>query len=159
MGRKSKKPKIEEFEMLVTKCGGNLSNVAKALNVTRKSVWEWMNTDKRFADVVEESRKQTFDACLQSAKALALGIPDYQYDEDGTKRMVGWLERPDPSMLRYFMSTLGKDEGFGESVDITSKGESIAPPIKIVVVDNQEELKRLKAEDEARRRKLGLTDN
>lgn len=163
MGRK-KKPRIEEFEMLVEKCGGNLSAVARALDVTRKSVWEWCQTDQRFADAVEESRMNTFDQCYASAKALCLGIPDYEYveDEHGNtiKKMVGWVERPDSGMLRYLMSTLGKNEGFGESVDITSKGESIKqPPIKIVVVDNSEELARLKAEDEERRRKLGLDND
>lgn len=159
MGRlRRKKPTIEEFAVLVEKCGGNLSNVAKALDVSRKSICDWSKQDKRFKDAVEESRKATFDKCFASAQAIAFGIPDYQYDDEGNKRMVGWLERPDGGMLRYLMSTLGKDEGFGESVDVTSNGKSVAPSLKIVVVDNQNELKRLKEEDEKRRKARGDED-
>lgn len=153
-----KKPKADEFATLVEQCGGNLTMVAKALDVTRKTVYEWCQNDSKFRDAVEESRSRLFDKCFASAQAIALGIPDYKYEEDDegkvTKKMVGWLERPDANMLKYLMGTLGKHEGFGDSIDVTSNGETIKP-MKIVVVNNNEEYARLKAEDEERKKKRG----
>ena len=44
-------------------------------------------------------------------------------------------------MLRYFISTLGRKEGYGESIDITSKGESIKPdPIVVEVIDSRDKV-------------------
>ena len=39
-----------------------------------------------------------------------MGIPEK--DESGN--FVGWRERPDGYMIRYLLSTLGRNEGFGE---------------------------------------------
>ena len=41
-------------------------------------------------------------------------------------KVIGWEERPDGNMLRYLLGTLGKKEGFGESLDITTNGKDIA---------------------------------
>ena len=50
-------------------------------------------------------------------------------------------------MLRYLIGKLGANEGFGETVDITSKGESIKPePITLRFVANREELEKIQAE-------------
>lgn len=38
-------------------------------------------------------------------------------------RVVGWEQPPDSSMLRYLMSTLGKDEDFGEEVTLHHTAE------------------------------------
>ena len=67
---------------------------------------------------------KVFDRCFTTAQALAFGIPDT--DDNGN--VIGWIERPDSGMLRYFLSTLGRNEGFAENVDITSNGETIKLP-------------------------------
>lgn len=55
---------------------------------------------------------------------MALGIPE----RDDKGNFTGWLERPDGNMLRYLLSTLGKEEGFVESMDITTNGKEITLP-------------------------------
>lgn len=155
----AKKPSADMFSQIVEKCGGNLTNVAKALDVSRKTIWQWCEHDQRFKDAVEEQKMRIFDKCLSTAQAVCLGIPDYQIIVDPvtgteTKRMVGWIERPDSNMLRYMLGQLGKAEGFGEHLDITSNGKTVgqAKPIKIMVVHSKEELAKLKAEDEKNHR-------
>lgn len=71
--------------------------------------------------------KRLFDECLGQARILALGLPKV---ENG--KLVGWIEKPDGQMLRYFLQTLGKDEGFGTSVDITSGGEALPQVINLI---------------------------
>lgn len=44
---------------------------------------------------------------------------------------MGWQEKPDTHMAKYIMSTIGRDEGFNNNVDITSnnKDVSFVPPV------------------------------
>ena len=50
-----------------------------------------------------------YDSAVEAARALTTGIPKIV---DG--KLVGWYEKPDGNMVRYILSTLGKDEGFTE---------------------------------------------
>ena len=54
------------------------------------------------------------DDAVMTANIVALGIAI----KDPQERVVGWEQSPDSSMLRYMMSTLGKDEDFGEDVTL-----------------------------------------
>lgn len=123
---KYKKPTLADFKRLVQQSGGNLTKVAKALNCSRSSIQNWITDDPEFKVVVQDERSSLFDECLATSRVVALGIPAYReeefIDDNGEVRvrkvMDGWIERPDVSMLRYLMSTLGrKEEGFKESTD------------------------------------------
>ena len=46
-------------------------------------------------------------------------------DPDGKTRQVGWITPPDSGMTRYIIGTLGRKEGLGEHLDVTTNGESI----------------------------------
>lgn len=54
------------------------------------------------------------DDAVMTANIVALGIPI----KDPQGCVVGWEWPPDSSMERYLMSTLGKDEDFGEEVTL-----------------------------------------
>ncbi len=105
-----KKPKIDVFREVLRKCGGNLTRVAATFRVARKTVYQWAKEDTEFKDAISDERGSLVDECLISARVLALGIPEK--DEDGN--FIGWRERPDGNMLRYLLSTLGRNEGFGD---------------------------------------------
>lgn len=115
-----KKPDIEQFREVLDRMGGNLTKVAEVFGVHRTTVGNWANNDSAFADAVANSRKRMFDDTLSAARIVALGIPDK--DEEGN--VVGWVERPDGYMLRYLLSKLGKDEGFGDEqkMDVVVSG-------------------------------------
>lgn len=119
------KPDLETFEAAVKKYRGNLSRVASAFGVRRSTIGNWVKADNEFKQAVTDARMKLFDECLTSAEDIALGVAER--DEQGN--FLDWKRIPDGNMLRYLMSTLGKDEGFGESVDVTTNGKDIGQQI------------------------------
>ena len=133
----AKKPSLDIFKAVVENQKGVISRISEALGVNRTSVYNWCESDSRFQAVIDNYKGKFLDECLKSGRILALGIPKL----DAKKQVVGWKERPDGQMLRYFISTLGRREGFGEQIDITSKGESIKPePIVVEVIDSRDKI-------------------
>lgn len=106
------KPVIEKFTEVMTKAGGNVSAVAKAFGVNRSTVYEWMQ-DPEYKQVLDDARGSFFDEVLTTSRVVARGIPDIQ-----NGRQVGWITPPDSGMLRYLLGTLGRLEGFGETIEI-----------------------------------------
>lgn len=39
--------------------------------------------------------------------------------------MTGWAERPDSNMLRYLLSTLGRKDGFDETVSVEAQIKTV----------------------------------
>lgn len=120
---------------MVNECRGNLSSVARRLGVTRNTLTNWVTAGgDEWKQVVRDARMRLFDDCLVSAEVLARGIPEK--DDDGN--VIGWLEKPDGQMVRYLLSTLGKEEGFGDTPE-TSQDKPIdgtAKEIRVNVVYN-----------------------
>lgn len=136
------RPSLKRFKEVAKKCNGNVSAIASALCVNRRTIYDWMDEDEQFKTVIEEYRGRLFDKCLKTAELLANGVPTIEMTENGPQ-FVGWKVMPDSSMLRYLLSTLGRKDGFGEStaIDITSKGERImSEPIQIEVIDRREQI-------------------
>ena len=137
-----KKPKLSDFKAACDATKGDLTKMAVAFNATRRSVRDWCNKDPKFMEALDECRGRSLDECLSRAKMLAMGIPKIK-EKDGKKQIVGWIEKPDGYMLRYLIGKLGKDEGYADSLDVTSKGESIKPdPIVIEVIDNRDKVEK-----------------
>lgn len=121
------KPSIDEFREVMSTAHGNISDAANLLRVSRQAVHRWVKEDSEFKEAVDEHRKKLFDECLGQARILALGLPKIK-----NGKLVGWIEKPDGQMLRFFLQTLGRDEGFGNSVDITSNGEALPKVINLI---------------------------
>ena len=119
------RPPLDKFQLAMDKAGGNVSLVAKAFNVRRSTVYDWMNNNPEYKAVLEDARGTFLDEALASARILVRGIPDVVRDPDGKTRQVGWITPPDSGMTRYIIGTLGRKEGFGERIDVTTNGESI----------------------------------
>lgn len=109
------KPSLDEFEDAISRTGGNLTNAAGLLGVTRQTIHNWLKDDNSFKEAVNNSRKKLFDKCLDVAYAVAMGIPRI---DKKTGEFTGWSEKPDSQMLRYLLSVLGRDEGFGEKLNV-----------------------------------------
>ena len=141
----NKRPTAKQFAEVAEACKGQISKMATALGVSRKTIWEWCKKNPSYMAAIEEHRGRLLDECLRSARILALGIPKL----DSKSQVIGWKERPDGFMLRYLIGKLGKDEGFGEQIDITSKGESIKPdPVVVEVIDSRDKVQREEEMDE-----------
>lgn len=140
-----KRPNLEQFKTAVEACRGTIGKVAETLGVNRTTIYKWCNDDEKYAQVIEDVRGKALDEYLKSARILALGIPKL----DDKKNVIGWKERPDGQMLRYLIGIYGRNEGFGESIDITSKGESIkTDPVVIEVIDSRDKVQTDNKEDE-----------
>lgn len=139
-----KRPSLSEFIKACDKYNGNKTKIAKFFGVSRQSVCNWCNAYPKYADSIDEYKGRLLDKCLISAEALAIGIPKTKKNpKTGKESIVGWKVKPDGLMLRYLIGVLGRREGFGESIDITSKGESIKPdPIIVEVIDRREQVDR-----------------
>lgn len=113
-------PPLEKFRKAVDKCGGNMTLVAKAFGVTRATVYQWIDKDPAFKQARDDARGEFLDEVVYTARVLARGIPDVR---DGKR--VGWIEPPDPSIIRYLLSTLGRSEGFGEALEVKADVNSV----------------------------------
>lgn len=131
-----KKPTLKKFKEIAKACNGNITSIAKAFDVDRTTIHNWSKGDEAFRNTIDDFKGALLDECVTISRAVALGIPD----RDDNGKFIGWKERPDPSMLRYFMSTLGRKEGFGESMDITSNGKDIQQPARVLTKDEIKEL-------------------
>lgn len=129
-------PKLEDFEAAVRKYKGNMSRVAEAFGVARSAVDYWKKSSPEYEQVVKDARMRLFDSALQVGEIVALGIPER--DEKGN--LVGWVERPDSNMLRYLISCLGRHEGFGENLDITTNGKDLNNVIQVEVIDKRSQV-------------------
>lgn len=112
-------PALENFREAMNKGGGNISLVAKAFGVSRGTVYSWMK-EPEYKQVLDDARGSFFDEVLSTSRHVALGIPDIQ-----NGKLIGWIVPPDSGMLRYLLGTLGRNEGFGERLDITTNGKEI----------------------------------
>ncbi len=124
---KHKKPTLKKFKEVSDKYGGNISAIAKHFKVWRTTVYDWINEDEDFKAVIDDTRGKVIDECFVTAQLLAKGIPIIE-----DNKLVGWQERPDPNMVRYLLSTLGRKEGFGENVDVTTNGKDLPSTITII---------------------------
>ena len=126
---KKELPDLETFKKAARRLRGHKSNMADYFGVDRHTLLKWMRENPEYEIVVNNSRMRCFDDIYDRAYLLANGIPDYREVEtaNGQKQLVfnGWIERPDGQMQRYLLGTLGREEGFGEHIDVTTNGESI----------------------------------
>jgi hypothetical protein len=119
------RPPLDKFQEAMAKAGGNVTLVAKAFGVQRHTIYDWMNNNPEYKAALDDARGAFLDEALASARILVRGIPDVVKDPDGKTRQVGWITPPDSGMTRYIIGTLGRKEGLGEHIDVTSNGESI----------------------------------
>ena len=140
-----KRPTAKKFAEVAEKCHGTIGKIAECFGVSRLTIYRWMEDDPRLKEAIENYRGKLLDECLKSARIVALGIPTLDKD----KKVIGWKEKPDSYMLRYLIGTLGKKEGFGESIDVTSKGESIKPePLTVEIIDRREQVRQEEGEEQ-----------
>lgn len=124
-------PPIEKFKEAMEKAGGNVTLVAKAFSVQRHTIYDWMAKDPEYKKVLDDSRGSFLDEAITSARILVRGIPDIQEVTEGgktVKRQVGWITPPDSGMTRYILGTLGRNDGFGERIEVDASVKSSYTP-------------------------------
>ena len=56
-----RKPNFDEFEDAIRKTGGNLTQTAGILGVTRQTIHNWIREDEMFKAAVKDARMKLFD--------------------------------------------------------------------------------------------------
>lgn len=112
-----KKPTIEKFASALASTGGNLTQTASILGVSRSIIHKWVAEDADFKAALSDSRGKMLDECIAMSRIVALGIPEKAPDG----KIVGWISAPDSAMLRYLLGTLGCNEGFGDQTKVHVK--------------------------------------
>lgn len=134
------KPDIKKFREAADACHGNYSKIASAFGVTRHTVYNWCKEDPDFQEIINDFKMRLFDHALEAARALTVGVP--KVSKDG--RLIGWIERPDGNMVRYILSTLGKNEGFTERKELTGDGQPLFPKVINLITDDLEQEQEIK---------------
>lgn len=135
--KKYKKPTIGKFREALNATGGNLTETSRVLGVRRATIWNWAKDDEQFAEAIDDTRKQFLDSCIATSRLVALGKPII---DKKTKEFMGWEIPPDSNMLRYLMGTLGRNEGFGESMTLnhtTDEGVDVSRWIEKEIEEKQ----------------------
>lgn len=133
-------PSVEEFQRVTSEQKGFKKYMAKAFGISRSTLDKWIAEDTTgcFKEILRSEKGGVFDDCFSRAYLVAMGIPEK--DEEGN--VVGWRIPPDSNMLRYLMSKLGTDEGFGDEVAVTLKqgdGVPIARWLQLNATNTEEE--------------------
>lgn len=115
------RPTIEKFQEAMDKAGGNVTVVARAFGVRRGTVYDWLKSPE-YKQVLDDARGSFLDEALTSARILVRGIPDIQ-----NGKQVGWIVPPDSGMTRYILGTLGRNEGFGEHIEVKQTSDNYDP--------------------------------
>ena len=108
-----KKPRLEAFQKVCKAKMGNITKIAEAMNVTRRSVQNWIENDKRFADFHQDTIEGLVDQCESQLNILINGIPRII-----DNRFEGWIERPDVACILFTLKTRGKQRGWVERQEI-----------------------------------------
>lgn len=90
---------------VIAKSSGIVYPIAQAFGVTRSTVYEWLKSDEDLKTALDYAREDIVDVI--ESKYL--------------KRAIGGSERAQEFLLK----TLGKNRGYVERKDLTSKGESV----------------------------------
>ena len=139
-------PELKKFREAAEACHGNYSRIADAFGVTRQTVYNWCKEDPDFKEVVNDCKMRLFDQALDAARALTVGIPKIGVNG----QLLGWIERPDGQMVRYILSTLGKNEGFTERKELTGDGQPLFPKVINLITDDLETPQEFKVDEPAR---------
>lgn len=141
------KPPINELIRIIQNKKGIISDIAKAYGVNRSTAHTWIygseskgiEPDEDLMEAVNDARATIVDFAESQAYLLMAGIPKVEKNpKTGREELVGWEEKPDAGMIRYFLSKQGIDRGYGDKLDITSGGKPVKAPFVLVVKEAME---------------------
>lgn len=117
-----KKPTLEKFAKMCELKAGNITEIAKALNVSsRQTIYTWMETDEAFKEAYDNIEESILDFTESQLYNLIKGIPKIEIDEDGQKKFVGWIERPSEAAIFFKLKTRGKKRGYVEKSEVSNQ--------------------------------------
>ena len=98
----------QRFLELLAKNAGNVSKTCKAMNMNRRTYYNWIENEEAFKFVVEEIQESLID--------------------DAESELQKLIKDGNTAAILFFLKTKAKNRGYIErqEQDITSKGERIS---------------------------------
>lgn len=117
-----KKPNGKLFKEVCEKKAGNITEIAKAFCVERKTIYRWIEKDPKFKEILDDVNESILDLAESQLINLIKGIPKTK-EEKGRVSIVGWIERPSESAMKYILSMKGKKRGYDGSLGVNIQFE------------------------------------
>lgn len=100
---------------------GNVSDAARKAGVERTTYYRWCEADKEFKDKC--------DAVIETQKDFAESM------------LMRLIRDGDSGAIRFYLSTKGRDRGYGDKVEVTgAEGKDLIPNISIQIIDDKEDV-------------------
>ncbi len=91
----------------------NISKACIAAGIARKTYYNWLAADKKFAEQLEEAKQERKDFAENQLFMLARGVPK----KDKAGKFTGWEEKPNPAAVIFLNKTINKDRGYVERIE------------------------------------------
>jgi len=102
------------------------------LDIKRDTYYQWVASDPEFVKEMEEAEEKAIDQlieeCETTHRVLRKGIPRIKEKEVNGETVLyqdGWEVSPDRAALEFYLRTKGRRKGYGENIDVTTKGEKV----------------------------------
>ncbi len=118
---------------------GNITEIAKALGVNRKTVHEWIKKDDDLATSLEQQKEANIDWAESQLRKLIEGVvlpDDKVFCKDGEITVHEGKKHlpPDNTSIIFFLKTQGKSRGYIERTEFAIP-ENVVPFSGIAVID------------------------
>lgn len=105
---------------------GNKTEIAKALNIGRRTLYDWIEKDSDLKDAIELQDEANIDF---AESKLFERINGYEHDDIHITNYLGNITKteiikhypPDPTSIIFFLKTKAKHRGYIERQEITGK--------------------------------------
>lgn len=118
-----KKPNLSRFREVAIAQSGNVSGVARAFGVQRRTIYDWMQAEKEFRAIMEGERDALVDLAESTLKKN--------------------IANGDVASTIFCLKTLGRNRGYTERTDIDIKSDNRPIPfitaIKIIHANKEGE--------------------
>jgi len=133
----SKKQKLQFIEVLRRK-NGHVSKACEAFDISRSTYHAWMKLSW-FSKLVEEMKEEEIDDAEEALRMHRKGVPEYLRnkkgqiipDEKGKPIIIGWLVKPDPKSVQFYLERKAKDRGYGKEQTVHIPELPNMPEVKI----------------------------
>lgn len=110
-----------QFLTILKNKNGHVSKACEAFGINRKTFYEWRKLGwfKKELDAMYEAEKDDAEEMLRLYRT---GVPEYKrkkngdlvLGDDGKAIVIGWIIKPDPRSIRFYLERKAADRGYGK---------------------------------------------
>lgn len=130
----NKKPSNEQLIELCRVKMGNITDIADSCNVSRQTIYAWLDKDKDLKIAFEQQIESNIDFVESKLFQRIEGYEDKdlyisQYQGDIVSEDIIKHYPPDVTAIIFFLKTRAKERGYVERTELTGKDGEQLPPV------------------------------